>query len=499
MKKMLPLALSCLLFASLLSTALADQWLQSVTPTPSTRGPGLSGGVYDVVTQDSRYDGYTAVADDGNDYQSGWHVNHAVLQNRYHAVLIAAYREDGRWKARNISTTAVYQPGSVPEGLASPTLTHQDGGFVLSYGEEVYTFLRGEDQQYYLERAEFHPDDVYTYTSSLVWQPEGMLLWQSGYGGDFEPVGDALWQISSISLAEFNIAQTPRTMEEVRNMTTVTLALDAHAEPLQAAFTWEGEAKGRKLPVYAAPSAASYRAAEGKASVSMAEEVQIYGVEDGWTLVSYEVSGRTSRFGYIEGAYAGGQRLQLAEVELVAAADTFLTDDPFVSQYAQAYIGKGAALTGLARCGAYYAYCEFTLGDTVYRGFVPLKDLTTRYDTAMTTGGDQLMADVCWDVMDALTGKWESSDDEGSGRLIFFCGGEYRNHMPGDGASYREVGNYRIYAGENGGYRLLIRTEDNRESHYELTLNADGTITLTDESGLSVVHRRDEFSTYGNG
>lgn len=493
MKKFLLMTMSCLLILSLNVPALANGW-------------GLKGGIYDIVSDDKRYEGYFAVADDGNKALAGRHVNHAVLQNRYHAVLIAAYREDKVWQAQNVSTTAVFQPGSVPEGLpAVPTITHgESSAFILSYGDrEVYTFRYDEDAEYYLARAEFKQNEWYT--NALMEQPEGMLFWQSGPGEIFVPVGDALWETSSISLQEFNIAQTPRSMAEVRNMNAVHWALGGDARPLTALSTRKGTENARTFPVYSAPDKTSFRSASGKASVSLGGDVTVYGTEDGWTLISYEVSPRTSRFGYIEGDYADGKALEFQPVALVAAADTFLTDDPFVSQYAQVRISRGAELTGLAQCGEYYAYCEFTQGEQKLRGFVPMKDLTTKYDHPISgwweieQGTAPLMADVRWDVMDALVGKWESSDDEGNGRLILFTGGNYRNHMPGDGARYREVGHYRIYGGENGQYELVIYLEaaaqgQEMERRYPLTLNDDGTISVD-----GVVYRRDEYSTFGNG
>lgn len=492
MKKFLLLCMSCLLFLSQCAPALANGW-------------GLKGGIYDIVSDDDRFEDYTALADDGNKVLEGRHVNHAILQNRYHAVLIAARREGKVWEAQNISTTAVFQPGAVPGGLpAFPTLSHQDDGFVLSYGEqERYTFRCDGWGEYYLHRADFKQSEWYT--NCVVSHPEGMLFWQSGPGDMFVPVGDALWETESISLAEFNIAQMPRSMAEVRNMTSLHWVLGGDSQPLTALFTRQGTKNARTLPVYSAPDKASFRAGSGKASVSLRGDVQVYGVQDGWTLISYEVSPRTSRFGYIEGDYAEGKPLNLRQVELVAAADTFLTDDPFVSQYAQVQIAEGMRLIGLAQCGEYYAYCEFPQGKTIYRGFVPMKDLTTKYDHPISgwweieEGSAPLRAEACWDVMDALVGKWEFTDDEGPGRLILFCGGEYRNYMPGDGTSYQEDGLYRVYGGDDGKYELVIFLEaahngQEMERRHTLTLNEDGTITVDD-----VIYRRDEYSTFGNG
>ena len=273
MKKFLLMSMSCLLFLSLCTPALANGW-------------GLKGGIYDIVSDDDRFEDYIALADDGNKVLEGRHVNHAILQNRYHAVLIAARREGKVWETQNISTTAVFQPRAVPDGLpAVPTLSHQDGGFVLSYGDqESYTFHCDGWGEYYLHRADFKQDQHYT--NCFVQQPEGMLFWQSGPGEIFVPVGDALWETESISLAEFNIAQTPRSMAEVRRMTSLHWVLGGDSQPLTALFTRQGTKNARTLPVYSAPqlpapAPIAFRSADGKASVSLSGDVQVYGVQDG--------------------------------------------------------------------------------------------------------------------------------------------------------------------------------------------------------------------------
>ena len=482
MKKLLALALSCLLLCTLTAPALANGW-------------GLLGGIYDIVSDDKRFADYTAIADDGNLAVDGVHVNHAILTSRYHTVLIAAHREGKVWTADTLSTTAVYQPGDRRgELLPQPMLTHDFSCFELSYGEEErYHFCRNEEEgHYHLTSARFGTDPFYydAYFSA----PDGLDFWQApADDAPFTAVGDARWMTDGITLEEFNIAQMPRTLAEVRNVNVTRDALDTHAAPLSVLATRAGTKNSRKLPVYAAPSEESWRAASGKASVSLAEEVQVYGLCEGWTLISYEVSNRTSRFGYIEGDYADGQELPAAALELVTAADTFLTDDPFVSQYAQVYLPAGTQVDGIARCGEYYAYVQTSVDGQRIRGFIPMKDLTTLYDRALTIGQDQLMADVRWDVMDTLIGKWYTGENDRD-KLVLFANGGFEDHYDpyADSASLA-VGNYRVY-GEDGQLTICFRTEDNQERTVPLILNEDGTITVEE-----VVLRRDEFSSYGNG
>ena len=137
MKKILLTTLCCLLLCALAAPALANEY-------------GLKGGIYDIVTTSDRYDGYTCPnsdADDGNRWLNGRHVNHAILENRYHRVLIAAWRDGSVWKAETASTTALYQPGDERGEYPNiPSLSHWDNGFTLRYGEqELYRFVYDED------------------------------------------------------------------------------------------------------------------------------------------------------------------------------------------------------------------------------------------------------------------------------------------------------------------------------------------------------------------
>lgn len=491
MKKYLTLMLSLLLACSLALPASANGW-------------GLIGGIYDIVSDDNRYKDYIAIADDGNErYGSseyGRHVNHAVMNSRYHNVLIAAQREDKVWEAEVVSTTAVYQPGD--ERADQVVLTHEGGGFCLAYlnpesgesAEEYYfQYVEGE---YRLQRVRYHADEEYA--NSYILEDGGLLFFQAGPENAPQPIGDALWITDDITLEEFNIDQMPRSIPEVRRLNMVSEALTTDAELLQVTDVWEGVKNGRKLPVYSAPDKASYRSADGKASVGMGGEVEIYGTAEGWTMIRYEVSQRTSRIGWIEGEFALDAPLTFARVPLTAAVNTFLTDDPFVSQYAQTYIPAGAALTGLARCGEYYAYVEYAQGGTLFRGFVPMKDLMTKFDRAISP--DAPAAEVCWDVMDLLVGKWDV-DAGGSlmgDRCIFFADGTWSNHLPSHQSPDKVEGNFRVYEGGDGSYTLVMSTEENTEARFTLMRLEDGAITLVNEDGEGT-YRRDEYSTYGNG
>ena len=478
MKKFLLITMACLLFVC----------------TASANSFGLRGGIYDIVTSGNRYEDYTANADSGNQLVGGRHVNQAILQNRYHAVLIAAWRNAGKWDAETISTTAVYQPdderGQYPN---HPRLSHNDAGFTLDYGDSERYIFRWEDGEYILDSVDYYVDPNPGYANTYISDNRGLLFWQSGPGDSFLPIGDALLETDGITLQEFNIEQMPRSLMEVRRLNQTRAALTENGGViLSCQSLWEGEEEGKMLPVYSAPDAASCRAGSGKAAVSLREHADILGTAEGWTLLQYEVSPRTSRIGYVEGTLARDVDLGFANIPLVAAVDTFLTDDPLVSQFEQAEIPAGTVMTGLAVMGEYYAYVEYQ-GDTLYRGFVPLKDLQPKYD--MAWGGNTLTANIRWDVMDALTGKWYVKGTSWRNALILFADGTWRQREEGQ---YIDSGNYRIFDRSDGKYDLFLRTEDNRSPWYILTLNEDATITLTTTEGVQTF-LRDEYSTYGNG
>lgn len=499
MKKFLLLTLSCLLCVSLTAPALANGW-------------GLKGGVLDIVSETDRYDGYSAVEDTGNldwSWDAKRTVSFAALENRYHTVLIAASKEaEGDWQADVISTTALYQPddATADDPKLLEFFTNDVDELKIKYGPDNYTFAYSHDTGDYLLVDVYYGDDENPwYSDSFRSCEEGMEFWAAGPGESFLPIGDAKWLSDGITLEEFNITQMPRNLADIRRMNRTGEQLTLEGPEWVVRSEWKGVKDSGNLAVYSAPDASSWRAADGKAAVSLAGDLNVIGREGDWVLVEYEVSPRTSRIGYIQADLAKDEVIEFASLALVAEADTFLTDDPFVSQYAQMTIPAGTELTGLAKAGEFYAYVETEKDGQDIRGFVPLKDLMTKYDRVMTTGTDLLSADVHWDVMEAMVGKWYTGDDY-TNKIILFADGGYRlryNAWETDNDFvFEPEGNYRVYSAETSDgstYLMQFTTEDNQVTTYTLRLNEDASITLTDESGLETVWERDEYSTYGNG
>ena len=497
MKKFLLMTLSCLLCVSLTAPALANGW-------------GLKGGVLDIVMDTDRYDGYSAVADTGDldwTWAAGATVNFAALENRYHTVLIAASKKMvGDWQADVISTTALYQPDDATKDDPKLLEFFADdvGNLKIKYGPDNYTFTSYDlTGTYYLSDVNYGDDINPWFSDGFQATDRGLEFWAAGPSDTFLPIGDARWLNDGITLEEFNIAQMPRSMADIRriNRTGEVLALDGPEWTVRS--EWKGVKGSGNLAVYSAPDASSWRAAEGKAAVSMAGDLDIIGCVGDWVLVQYEVSPRTSRIGYIQADLAKDELIEFAATPLVAEVDTFLTDDPFVSQFKQMTIPAGTELTGLAKAGEFYAYVETEKDGQAIRGFVPLKDLMTKYDRVMTSGTDLLSADVCWSVMEALVGKWYTGNDYTNKTILFADGGYRLNYNSWEGeAKFEPEGNYRVYrlADSDGStYEMKFFTEDNVVTTYTLRLNEDGTVTVTNQNGVEIVYCRDEYSTFGNG
>ncbi len=511
MKKFLSWTLACLLLCTLTLPALANEY-------------GLKGGIFSIVSGNDAYDGYGADADDDDRMTPlGRYVNHAILSSRYHSVLIAAKRGLLGWTAEAVSTAAVYQPDDArSRDVVLEHLTDEDG-FRLRYGSEEYTFQWAQElEAYVLMSARYDVDSGYG--SSLRYSTDEELracyeLWEGGPENSARPIGDARWYCEPITLENFNITLLPRTMQDVRQMNKVGDFLRLTAKGvLGDGVTRTGVKDGILLPVYSAPDEHSFRAAKGKAAVSTGGDVKVLGVTGEWTMVSYEVSRRTSRIGYVHARLAEEDfTVPFSSVshDLFAIRDTYLTDDPDVSQYAQTTIPEGAKMRGVAVYGPYYAHVQYEADEVLYRGFVPLKDLTnpsaeqdlsvyeTDYDPSVT---------YRWDIADLMVGKWDACVEEklaeGFPRLVLYSDGGFEARGGGEDVK-------REFCGYGGIWRIRDTAEDSPLSGhapYTLTfIGEDGEawvwglvfedpscITLMNGEG-SVRYERTEYSTWGNG
>ena len=136
---------------------------------------------------------------------------------------------------------------------------------------------------------------------------------------------------------------------------------------------------GQKFPVYSAPSANSWRGANGKASVSTNGRVYAYGQENNWLMIMYETdsSANAVRVGWINLTQLKGKAslpstVQFSNNRMTLEQNVFVTDDP-VGQTPMTTLIAGTQVTWLSTFYSNYHiwdYIEFNLNGQRARGFV---------------------------------------------------------------------------------------------------------------------------------
>lgn len=183
--------------------------------------------------------------------------------------------------------------------------------------------------------------------------------------------------------AAFNIYDFPKSLEEARAKLTnpPVTPTDFHM-PVSVNLR-----ANEKYDVFAAPGRSSYRAANGKAEMSTNDWVQIFGEEDGWLLVQYDINRDKMRFGYIDASALPRdtevQSLRWYELpKQIIKYNTYVTDDPLASCNTICWLNTGDKVDVLAEFGGWY-YIETTDSyGRLLRGFVPQSsiDIVTEDD-----------------------------------------------------------------------------------------------------------------------
>ncbi len=349
---------------------------------------GLKGDLLTAVVADDRWNDYHSMNN-----QVG---NVAAMTSRYHNALMLVM---GKKQPLEVYTRALWQPDD-EQGYA--TLTSVTNGFSLGYRNtgDSFRFRLTEDQYVltvgsageltYTQRT----DDPHSYD---VTDGTHTTRWYGGHNGH--------------TLDRFSIRLMPRTWEELLRLKTMLAALDSGRDILG---WWENattpgrlHTSGKKgtVPVYGAPSTAAWRASKGKASVSLKGEIYVLREWDvdgeTWLHIRYEVSQRTHRFGFIRARdlpgyqIVGSDMFGAIRVPVRAAVNTTLTDDPLVSQFAQADVSAGTEMVCIGVFNDEYALVETSIGGKAAWLFAPLKDLSPVSGTVLT------------DVMAQLDGCWE--------------------------------------------------------------------------------------------
>ena len=380
--------------------------LTLLTPAALANSWGLkSGMILNAVSKTHDYDEYTALAQlklpDGEV---------AVMASRYHAVLLYAYRDENGKLQMDAYHTAVKQPEE--KDYKKVKLQAESPGFVLKYSDmdlHFFPLVGNLRQTYTLQNGRI---------GELTLQPGGVNSESTGWltcSDGSKTVNWAAGDEGCPDLTELNLRLFPRTMDELGAIMELKSIVGPQCEILGLGDGEEvpGDAGAATVPVYSAPSESSVRFAKGKASVNLRGPVKLYGLsrDEGWVLIEYEVSDRTSRFGYVKRSdlprsMAQTQTMIFSSIDMpvTITKDTYLTDDPNVSQYHQMTLKSGDGVRLLGLQGAFYAYIETTLDGKTVRGFVPAA--CVRYP---------LPTEKAPEIAARLVGDWESN---GGGEVL---------------------------------------------------------------------------------
>lgn len=283
--------------------------------------------------------------------------------------------KDGEMRITARNFRALRDDDYVPIFDSDPYETDAERGVLIHvYGEDyVMLFLETQGQWRIVEIQ----DQKYAYmanisTNKIGYTPGEKADWYDGYAFDTMK-REYAYGVYDNRFAAFNFSDFPKTIEEARAKLTNPPVTPTDFYTPETITLRAGE----KYDVFSAPGRDSYRAANGKAVMSTNDWVQIFGEEDGWLLVQYDISRDRMRFGYIDASAlpknAQVQSLSWYDLpEQTLKYSVSVTDDPLASAASICTLNAGEKVRVLSSFDNWY-YIEATDGyGRLLRGFVPM-------------------------------------------------------------------------------------------------------------------------------
>ena len=258
---------------------------------------------------------------------------------------------------------------------------------------------------------------------------ENELLYYQSWLGDYEKQGVVRGTIQR-DIRYASIANIPHSLEYARMKVTTAPEIPAGtliAENIK--FTG-----GKKYDVYSGPGEDYLRGGNGKAAVSTNDWIQVFGRENGWIMIQYDITSDHMRIGWIrEDALPKDTSVSDLRFEnqiAHTAVQCTMTDDPLFSMTAVASIPADAEVKRLAVMGS-WTYAEYYTGTQSVRGFIRSDKLTVfteeqigslAQSALLASGpvaeGKAVTADTLknWRVScsyDATSGRWSVRFDSG--------------------------------------------------------------------------------------
>ncbi len=364
-KKTVLIALVLLLGVFLTGTAgYADDY-------PTQGVENLPQGIVDQL-EESRWSGWEItgwVNPDGNLSSSA--CAFAVVKRGRENVLVAFGWEDGEWVYKWYNPTALPQveepvllndDWQVQDGFSGPRFSTY---YVINNEtmEARCKWVQQKDRSWRLVHMSCYVPLMFYDTSVENALRLYNVGWVKGQETDVWVYGTY-----QTNLRYFSFSAFPRTVKEAREKLSNPPSIPSGTLSAQK-VSFSG---GQKYEVYQGPGEEYGRAGDGKASVSTNDWIQVFGAENDWMMIQYDISSDRMRIGWIPKealpSHAQISELQYEPVAVRTTKQTDLTDDPLASQTAVAVLPEGSTVTWLASMGQ-WAYVECT-GTQLLRGFV---------------------------------------------------------------------------------------------------------------------------------
>ena len=276
-------------------------------------------------------------------------------------------------------------------------LPQGEGGFILFHTYGKHEFASGAEATYgaALEIIFFTPDSEEQGDTGLIAEvnKSGQFhvravffnyLWDEAYltSDSITYYLDEGSKIATVygtvetNLRYFSLSAFPRTIKAAKEkLTQAPVIPSGELSAQKIKFTG-----GQKFPVYSGPGPEYERGANGKASVSTNDWIQVFGSENGYIMIQYAISSSQMRIGWIDQSAlpknASVSPLRFAYDDATITANTFLTDDPLNSQTRLITLYSGASVKWLSTMGS-WVYVEVSgSGSKPVRGFVPMSAIS---------------------------------------------------------------------------------------------------------------------------
>lgn len=345
--KRLALLLATLLLTLTAVSALANSW-------------NLTGPLLDYVSRTHDYDDYTALVSVDKS-KSGVNTVAAFMTSRKHTLLLVGHKDADGWQVFTCNNDV-----SNADSDAKPQLLCMDDQVVISNAmgnQYVFQWMDEESEMepaFYLVHAEVNDMTI--------------AMDQNNHYTASENGVSIRWYINEpIMMTNADLPMLPGDSKAVRTMNTVRYLSENY---LCSFFSPVSLHLNDRLPVYSAPDVSSYRAANGKALVSLKDSyIPLAHAEDGWAMIEYAIDAFRYRIGWVKderiATYNGSLGGEGIPVQLLPL--TNLTDDPFHSHTPIASADQLTDVRLLCSDCSVPWYCYISAqwnGQTIW-GFVP--------------------------------------------------------------------------------------------------------------------------------